>query len=80
MKGWFGKLECEEPAIIEEPLCKCSICQAHFCLVLIVRIQMTHNFKRHIQAQRHIQYTVLRQIQFVEACDLVTGQEQDRLI
>ena len=69
MKGWFGKLECEEPAIIEDPAHANAACQAHFCLFLIERIQMAHNFKRHLQAQKYIQYcqahfsqhTVLRQ-------------------
>ena len=56
MKGWFGKLEREEPAIIEDLSHANAGCQAHFCLVLLERIQMAHNFKRHLQAQKCIQY------------------------
>ena len=69
MKGWFGELECEEPFIIEDQAHANAGSQAHYCLVLLERIQMAHNFKGHLQAQKKIQYwqvhlsqhTVLRQ-------------------
>ena len=74
MTGWF----CERRAGLADKnmgsqhysrslLCKCSIRQTHFWLVLIERIQM--------QTYR---YETKNQI--VEAWDLVTGQIQDRLI
>ena len=56
MKGWFGELEREEPAIIKDQAHADAGYQAHFCLVLLERIQMAHNFKRHLQAQKYIQY------------------------
>ena len=64
--------------------CKCSICQAHFCLVLIERIQMAHNFKaqkykQYCQGHFMSAYSSETKIQCVEGWDLVTGQDQDRL-
>ena len=61
MKGWFGKSESEEPAIIEDPAHANAACQAHFCLFLIERIQMAHNFKIHLQAQKYI-HNIVRHI------------------
>ena len=61
---------------------------AHFCFVLLERIQMDHNYRRHLQniynIDRHVlnaNITVLSQKnQSFVALDLVIGQDQDRLI